>query len=66
MRQRDEKSESTKPSVSVSARASFFVEEQKRASETQTAASKTAALNRHPSAKIHPVDKKDSEVSTEL
>lgn len=58
MRQRDENQ--ARSGISVAARASFFVEEQKRASEV-VASSKTP-LNRHPSAKIPPVDKTDTEV----
>lgn len=46
-------------SVNVAARASFFVDEQKRAGETIPA----NKLDRHPSAKIQPVDKTDTEVS---
>lgn len=62
MRQRDENQ--SRPGVSVAARASFFTEEQKRANEVVPSSSKTP-LHRHPSAKIPPVDKKDTEVAFE-
>lgn len=64
MKQREE-TETKKPGsgISVLARASFFKDEQKRASKTLTNA-KPAALDRHPSATILQVDKKDTEVYT--
>ena len=62
MRQRGEETEGKKPgsSISVAARASFFKEEQQRAAKTLTNAKPT--LDRHPSATIPQVDKRDTEV----
>ena len=63
MRQRGEETEGKKPgsSISVAARASFFKEEQQRAAKTLTNA-KPALVDRHPSATIPQVDKRDTEV----
>ena len=62
MRQRGEETDGKKPgsSISVAARASFFKEEQQRAAKTLTNAK--PALDRHPSATIPQVDKRDTEV----
>lgn len=58
MRKREE-IDGKKTSISVAARASFFAEEQQRVSETTPA---KPAYDKQPSAKIHSVDRNDTEV----
>lgn len=60
MRKREE-IDGKKSTISVAARASFFADEQQRVSEQSAS---RPHLDRHPSAKIHPVDKQDLEVGT--